>query len=212
MKWNIVLASMVLSLGLGAQGFGFELMDRMLGTSGSDCTQKCAAGKCCQNDGACQKDACQKDGCAQKGCAPRCARRSLFGGNSCCQKGDACQKNGCGKGSDCCQKNGCKGDGCGKGNGSCQKDGCGKGNDCCQKGCGGSSLLDRIFSRRQKGSCKSGGKGCGKGCDDKCDKGMDKNVDVMEEDVPVPPAPVVDPSAFLKSQRRVIQASTTLVR
>jgi hypothetical protein len=29
---------------------------------------------------------------------------------------------------------------------------------------------------------------------------------------PAPPAPVVDPSAFLQSQRRVMHASTNLVR
>ena len=33
-----------------------------------------------------------------------------------------------------------------------------------------------------------------------------------EAEAPAPPAPVVDPSAFLKSQRRVIHASTNLVR
>jgi hypothetical protein len=31
------------------------------------------------------------------------------------------------------------------------------------------------------------------------------------EDAPMPPAPVVDPSAFRQGQRTVIQASTSLV-
>jgi hypothetical protein len=30
--------------------------------------------------------------------------------------------------------------------------------------------------------------------------------------VPMPPAPVVDPSAFIPTQRRVVHASTSLVR
>jgi hypothetical protein len=30
--------------------------------------------------------------------------------------------------------------------------------------------------------------------------------------IPMPPAPVVDPSAFLPTQRRVVHASTSLVR
>jgi hypothetical protein len=72
-------------------------------------------------------------------------------------------------------------------------------------------LLDRIFACRQMGCKSSKGKG-GKGCDDGKDMGIDKGVEVMEEDVPVPPAPVVDQSAFLRSQQRVIHASTTLVR
>jgi hypothetical protein len=32
------------------------------------------------------------------------------------------------------------------------------------------------------------------------------------DSVPPPPAPVVDPSAYIPTQRRVVQASTSLVR
>ncbi|MCU0873824.1 MAG: hypothetical protein MUE50_15925, partial [Pirellulaceae bacterium] len=107
--------------------------------------------------------------------------------------GDA--KGGC---KDPCQKDGCKD--------PCQKDGCGaKDGDkgCVQKSCG-SSLLERIFARRN--CCESKGGKDGKGCDD--GKGDEKAADGDKveptADAPVPPAPVVDPSAFLKSQRRVI--------
>ena len=249
MKWNILIASMVLGLGLSTQSFGFELLDRMLGSN--DCCQKDG---CAQKDGSCQKDGCcQKDskGCEQKGCAPKCCRRPLLSMNLCAQKScgsdkgcaqkDGCGDKGCGQKDGCCQKDdgkGCAQKGCGSGlglgifqkscgsdKGCCQKDdgkGCcqkddGKG--CAQKGCAGPSLLDRIFSR----SCCSG-KGAKGGCDskgsDKCGCGSsqkdDKAGDVIKaeasDDAPVPPAPVVDASAFMQSQQRILQASTTLVR
>jgi hypothetical protein len=39
------------------------------------------------------------------------------------------------------------------------------------------------------------------------DGGMDDG-----EMAPMPPAPVVDPSAYVPAQRRVVHASTTLIR
>ena len=39
MKWNILVASMVLGLGLSNQSFG-DLLDRMLGSNGCGCEQK----------------------------------------------------------------------------------------------------------------------------------------------------------------------------
>ncbi len=61
MKWNILVATMVLGLGLSTQSFGFDLLNRMLGSSGSE--QKGSKAGCC-DAGALQK-ACH-DGCAQK--------------------------------------------------------------------------------------------------------------------------------------------------
>ena len=188
MKWNVILGTMVLGVALCAQqSYGFELLDRMLGVGAS------------QKGGKCGCDAAQKgDG---KGC-----------GNG------ACQKDG--------------GKGCG--DGACQKDG-GKGcGDACQKGSKGgrTSLLDRLFACNKccdsgkggKGddACQKGdGKGCGngacqkdggKGCGDACQKGEDKGADQKSGDkasAPMPPAPVVDPSAYLNAQRSVIQVSVT---
>ena len=151
MKWNMLLGTMVLGLGLCTQSFGFDLLDRMLGVNGG-ATQKCG----CDGKGAHQKGDC--DAC-QKG------HGGLFGGHGACQKGD------CGKGcGDACQKDGCKGDACQKdGCGdACQKDGKGCG-DACQKGHGG------LFGGH--GACQKGdGKGCGDacqkdGCGDACQKG-----------------------------------------
>jgi len=237
MKWNILVASMVLGLGLSTQSFG-DLLDRMLGSNGCGCEQK---------DGCAQKcgDKCDgKDACAQKDCCgPKCVRRPLLnlgcaqkcdGKDGCCQKDgckDPCQKDGC---KNPCQKDGCK-DGCvqkgcglfggGLLGGCAQKDGCKDGckdpcqkNGCkdpCQKGCVqkccGPSLLERIFACRRSCCDSKCGKD-GKGCDKGDDKAPEAEKTPATADAPVPPAPVVDPSAFLKSQRRVITASATLVR
>ena len=198
MKWNILAATMVLSLGLSTQSFGFELLDRMLGASDCGCEVKGAAKSNCQT----------KDCCVPKRlCAPK----------SCCQSKDGCDgKDGCKSpaqcggglfGKSCCQSK----DGCGDGKGACEK-------QCGGKTCCGPSLLERIFACRQMGACKSG-KGCDGGKADAgcgCDKGgvkADAPMTVEDEDqeAPMPPAPIVDPSAFL-NQHRVIHASTTVVR
>jgi hypothetical protein len=273
MKWNIVIGSLVLGLGLSTQSFGFDLLDRMLGMDYDGCGKGGACGKvdpCCQKgdpgclqkgDPCCQKGDPKCGGC--KSCTPlldkiRChlaASPCQKGGDCCgkmedpcCQKGDPCVQKGdpcCQKGDPCVQKgegkcgksctplldrircrmaslrscNKCgKGDCCGKmEDPCCQKgDPCiQKGDPCCQKGegkCGKSrgSLLDRIFSCR---ACQKG-KACGKGEDCGCGMDFAPAPEAPEagapEAAPTPPAPVVDPSAFLPTKRRFIQ--TTLVR
>ena len=106
---------------------------------------------------------------------------------------------------------------------------CGCGNACgdacggCDSLCGGKrhgGLLKRLFGHLHRGdSC----------CDTACDVAVGCNdclsspisapmsapaVDVHSEEQvsPMPPAPVVDPSAYLHSKRRVIQASTHYTR
>ena len=241
MKWNMLLGTMVLGLGLCTQSFGFDLLDRMLGVNGG-ATQKCGCdgkgahqkGDCdaCQKGhgglfgghGACQKgdgkgcgDACQKDGCGDacqkggKGHGRMSMLDSIFGCNKCCDsckggKGDACQKD------DGCKGDACQKDGCGD---ACQKDGCG---DACQKdGCkDGACQKDGCGDACQKDGCKDGACQKDDGCKDgACQKDGDvyqngkdgAQKDTMKADAPVPPAPVVDPSAFLNSKRTVIQAS-----
>jgi hypothetical protein len=87
------------------------------------------------------------------------------------------------------------------------------------------SLLDRIFARRacRKACCDSGCAEPTCGCEAACDPGcgcepscgysadaapMAEPTEAHEDEVG--PAPVVDPSAFLPTQRRFIQ--TSLVR
>ncbi len=213
MKWNILLGTVVLGFGLCTQSYGFELLDRMLGVGGGcGCGHHQKDGKDGKCDG--KNGHHQKDG--KCGC-----RGGLLGHH---QKGDGknghCQKNGDGKNGHC-QKNGNGKCGCGGGllghhqkngngkNGHCQKDGNGKGH--CQKGCGG-GLLDRLFACNR--CCDGGkGKGKGKGCDNGHSQkdGPDQKDDGGKDDdvkAPMPPAPVVDPSAFLQTRRPVIQASS----
>lgn len=240
MKWNLLIASLVLGLGMSTQSFGFELLDRMLGVSGGgDCCQKPTQKGCCQKS-ACQKDHCQKApllGHAGKGCCQKAPCQKDHG-KDCCQKAP-CQKSHLGglfshAGKGCCQKAPVQKDCCQKAdskcgcaqkplfslhNGCCQKSACQKdhGKDACQKShcqkshCG-PSLLDSIFACHKRGCCQKAVSKCG------CDKGKggkgDDKVPAPAEagEAPMPPAPVVDPSAFLHTQRRVTPASATLVR
>jgi hypothetical protein len=89
--------------------------------------------------------------------------------------------------------------------------------------------LDRIFACRRackpacEKSCCEKAPACGAdpGCGAAGDKGGagtqkggagTQKAGEAGKKTQVPPAPVVDPSAFLQSQRHVVQASTTLVR
>ncbi len=205
MKWNILVATMVLGLGLSTQSFGFDLLNRMLGSSGSE--QKGSKAGCC-DAGALQK-ACH-DGCAQKngtknghchvqrpglglGLLSGCAQK-------CCDDPKGGTKNGTKDGGCHVQRAGL---GLGLLNGSAQK--CcddGKGTkDSAQKGCAsrlhcGPSLLDRIFACRRPVCCDpkggKGTKGTKGGWDGKDDM---KIAPALADEPPMPPAPVVDAEA-----------------
>ena len=69
MKWNILLGSLVLTSGMCAQGFSFELLDRMLGVSG------CCSSSCCE--ASCGAAAACDSGCAAD---PGCGARQGGGG------------------------------------------------------------------------------------------------------------------------------------
>ena len=96
MKWNSVLGSMVLALGLCAQSFGFDLLDRMLGANGCGCETSC-----------CTTPACAAPACAAPACAapaptcaaqPTCAAAPACGAEPTCGAVDAgcCHKRRCG--------------------------------------------------------------------------------------------------------------------
>ncbi|MCA9153134.1 MAG: hypothetical protein KDA38_00040 [Planctomycetales bacterium] len=161
MKLHMMLGTLVLGLSLCTQSFGFDLLDRMLGTSGCGCTTKCCAAPSCGCD-----NGCASNGCCDPGCGPSCG----------CDNG--CATNCCAGKSGCCEP------ACGCDNGCAA-------NGCCDNGCTGN--------------------GCAPACG--CEHGAAPAPAVGGDDMaPMPPAPVVDPSAYLSSQRRVIQASTNLVR
>ena len=228
MKWNVLFGTLVLSLGLCAHSFGFELLDRMLGVGGKGCDPCSVKGGCdpkCGVDpkcGASQKSdpkcgASQKGdpkcgvdpkcGASQKGCGLGLGQRHLLDGLFACNRCDKCEGKGgdpkCGADPKCGVDPKC---------GASQK-----GDPKCgdpKKGCGlGGShrpLLEALFGCGNGNACGKGGKGCeDPGCDDPCDGGKggkDKAKVSSDKDAPIPPAPVVDPSAFLNT-RTVIPAS-----
>ncbi len=73
----------------------------------------------------------------------------------------------------------------------------------CGKKCGG--LLSKLFQRRNKGCCDSG---CDVAVSCGCGSAPVAAPAVSGDAAPMPPAPVVDPSAYLQSNRRVIQATS----
>lgn len=107
---------------------------------------------------------------------------------------------------------------------ACCEPACGYSDPCCDTGCGCGHkprLLDLLFGGLNKGCCDTAcdayaGASCG------CTSGGAYSVpsstapaapiEVQADDAPMPPAPVVDPSAYLNTKRRVIQASTRYVR
>jgi hypothetical protein len=147
---------------------------------------------------ACGQDVVQKGGCGCQdrcGCDRGCFLSKLFSCNKCCP--NTCHVDRCNKGCD----TGCR-DKCDRGCGGCNLfsgwGGCF--NRCgCQKSCGCTPTCTKAASPYQAPSC---------GCDYAGGKAGVVGGDVA----PMPPAPVVDPSAFIPTQRRVVQASSSLVR
>jgi hypothetical protein len=94
------------------------------------------------------------------------------------------------------------------------------GTTCCDSACGRKrgGLLSKLFQRRNRGGCDSlcdsvcASSGCG-GCST-CGGGVSypsspvAAPEVHGDAAPMPPAPIVDPSAYLQSNRRVIQATS----
>jgi len=241
MKWNIFVGSMVLGLSLCTQSFGFDLLDRMLGVNGcgADTAKSCcvAGPKCGADPSGCTSkgDSCGRQrlctkkidlsglkghchrGCGDKGCAN--------GGNGgCANKGCAAPAGPncaapaptCAAPAPSCAAKAAAAPSCGADHGAC-KTPC---RQICRPG-----LLDRLMSidlgckkKSCSNGCTNGGcanKGCAApapacGCDGHAAPAAKAGV---EAPAPQPPAPVVDPSAFHQNtQRRVVQASTSLVR
>lgn len=133
MKWKMVLGALVVSAGLCNQGYGFELLDRMLGINGygghgcnSCCEPACCEAEpacceaepaCCEAEPACceaEPACCEADPCDT--CAPRCRKKhcgGLLSGLFACKKHCHRSCNSC----DTCGNGGC--DSCGNGCSSC---------------------------------------------------------------------------------------------
>ncbi len=117
MKWNILVGSLVLSLGLSAQSFGGNLLDRMLGMNYNG---GCDTASCCETS------ICDAD--------PSCGLES--GCDSCAPHAKKCRKTplldllrGCGKKKSCCDT-GCSEPVCG------HEDPCCGHEDPCEASCG----------------------------------------------------------------------------
>ena len=94
MKWNILVGSLVLGLGLSTQSFGVDLLDRMLGMNYNGCCDKasCCETTCCDPGPSC---GCETgcDACAP--CAKKCRKTPLLDLLRGCGKQKSCCDSGC---------------------------------------------------------------------------------------------------------------------
>ena len=200
MKWQILVTSLVLSVAVSTQSFGFELLDRMLGINGFE--SKCCAEKAAKNDCSAKAKAAKND-CGAKAKAAK----SDCNGKSATQK-SATQKDATQKSVRSLIRKGCDDK---------------KASDCgakaaTQKGGDKTSLLDRIFAcdRDCGGKSKSSGSAtqksatqkdskCGAEKATKCGCGASAKSAKTSKGgkaprAPMPPAPIVDPSAYMPVQ------------
>ena len=199
MRWNMILGALVLSVGLCGQSFGGGLLDRMLGCAAS-CG--CEAPTCgCEAVPSCGCEAAPSWGCEPScGCQPLCSPLKCGCGildrcNSCCgcllKFNKLCLPSGCGcdSGPSCGCETSCCEPACQP---KCAKKCC----LCCNHGGGILAGLQRLGARHGSGLC------CDDGCADDAPEASDA--------APMPPAPIVDPSAFVPSKvRRVLPISAT---
>ncbi len=194
----------------------------------------CGAPSCCEPACGCEVSSCDSccDPCGRKSCggllSKLFAKKSRCGGcDSCCEPACGCEAPACGCGdSSCCEPAcGCEAPSCCEPACGCEVSSCDSCCDpCAKRGCGG--LLAKLFGGCNKGCCDSGCDSCCEpacGCESSCCEpacgceapacgcAAPAAAPAMEA-APMPPAPVVDPSASLNAKRRVIQASAVYVR
>ncbi len=182
MKRMLFLGALVLGVTVCSQSFGFELLDRMLGSKGccgsSCCEPACDAGdSCCEpacdaGNGCCEPACDAGNGCCEPSCGAqacgkkRCKKHDLFGGlkglfDHCKKKHSrSCCEPACDAGNGCCEPacdagNGCCEPACDAGNGCCEP-ACDAGNGCCKKKCRGTPILDCLRAMHEaKKRCRS---------------------------------------------------------
>lgn len=172
----------------------------------------------------------------KNGCEPACGCESSLCGDTSCGCETACAADPCCDSQGCGAKKGC----CGgllsklfnkKGHGCCDSDPCEVACGCetacetpaCDSCCGSKKkcgLLSKMFGKLN--CCKD--KSCDAGCDSyassDCGCGSTSTVPyaapvqapAVQQNDAVPPAPIVDPSASISRNRRVIQASASYAR
>lgn len=191
--------------------------------SGNGCGNGCGAAPSCGCESACGSGCGNGCGAAPScGCetaAPSCCKPrrkpllELLGAVKCkkdaliskLRSANSCCDTGCGAAPSCGCESAC-GSGCGNGCGAAPSCGCEVAT--CDSGCGGArvGLLSRIFKHKRSACCDSACDSCGVAASscNSCGGGSAP----AAQAAPMPPAPVVDPSAYLQSNRRVIQATS----
>ncbi len=207
------------------------------GCGSSSCGGGCSAAPSCGCEiaapacGGCESSCFDPCGC-DSGCKVRrrplmellgkakCTLGSLGSRRACCDTGcgdpcgDVCAAPSCG----CEIAAPACGGGCGAGPScGCEISACDPcGAPSCGRSCGG--LLGKLFQRKNR-CCDSMIASCDSGCDGGCSSCGGGSVSygssapvaapvIHGDAAPMPPAPIVDPSAYLQSNRRVIQATS----
>lgn len=229
MKRFTLTMTMALGCLMTSQSFGFDLLDRMLGSRGCGCdtiscvTPDCGAETaCCPVDPSCGAEPCLGGLFTKVGrhAAPCCDSTPVCHVDPCCDAAPCCDT-GIGRGGllsklfnkragqSCCDA------GCEPTCGLADPCGCATG---CDSGCALVSkprgLLSKLFSKCHTSNC------CDAPCDgfgSSCGCGAPvaphhHHAVPMIDSVPEAPAPIADPSASIQSKRHVVQASARYVR
>lgn len=186
----------------------------------SACGSGCGAAPSCGCESSCA--AAPSCGCETSCCKPRrkpllellnaihCRQRSLFNCNKgCCDSGCA-PSCGCESACAVAPSCGCE-SACGSGCGAAPSCGCEVSAPCgCDSGCGRhrGGLLGKIFKKRGCCDALACDSGCAAPACSSCGSAPVAAPEVHGNMAPAAPAPIVDPSAYLQSNRRVIQATS----
>ena len=90
MKGRIVFGALLVSVALAGQGFGFELLNDLLGLN-RGCSNACCEPQCCEQPACCEKacqPACQPE-CCEPCCKPKCCKPLLCCKPRCCKPSPA---------------------------------------------------------------------------------------------------------------------------
>ncbi len=239
MRSKTIFGALLVSVALCSQGFGFELLDRMLGLNGGGCGEckACAKVAPCEP---CAK-ACCPEPCAKLACVPSCEKekvcrptpvRDLFADIADmfkakgiqCEPVAACEAKGCCPEPACapCEKVKCKKVRCAKACDACEpacKAAC---EPTCEKPCAPKchklyrrpvlELLESMFGCDECNECSTGcDTGCGGTTAAPAKAPATAPAKAPEAAAPLPVAPKADPSAAIPS-RGIYSASRSLVR
>jgi len=226
MKGRIILGALLVSAALAGQGFGFELLNDLLGIN-QGCSNACCEPACCEKaccePACCEKNCCEPACCEPCCCKPRCdlfaGLKGLFACKRCCKPcccepcGTACCEDVkcCTPEPKCCEKNccepACEPNCCEPTCGTCCKPRCTPVRDLIDDLC---SLRICIYSVPKCRTCCCE-PGC---CQDSCGCGGNGAPAMVPKTTPareLPKAPPVDASASVRPNK-VYRVSRSVVR